>query len=58
MGFSRQEYWSGVPSPFPKNYLGPLKISMTMVALIYRASLVAQLVKNPLQIRKLRYVEK
>ena len=26
MGFSRQEYWSGVPSPSPTNYVKPLLI--------------------------------
>ena len=28
MGFSRQEYWSGVPSPSPSLDLGPLKSKM------------------------------
>jgi len=37
MGFSRQEYWSGVPSPSPIGY--PFQCSW--------ASLVAQMVKNP-----------
>ena len=37
MGFSRQEYWSGVPLPSPINIL----------LYIQWASLVAQLVKNP-----------
>ena len=26
MGFSRQEYWSGVPSPSPKGWAGAGKI--------------------------------
>ena len=38
MGFSRQEYWSGVPLPPPKDKL-PTPI--------FLASLVAQTVKNP-----------
>ena len=38
MGFSRQEYWSGVPLPSPKDRL-PTPYSW--------ASFVAQLVKNP-----------
>ena len=37
MGFSRQEYWSGVPSPSPIGY--PFQCSW--------ASLVAQMVTNP-----------
>ena len=28
MGFSRQEYWSGLPLPSPNIYLGPLKITL------------------------------
>jgi hypothetical protein len=26
MGFSRQEYWSGVPLPSPMKYIKPIKI--------------------------------
>ena len=36
MGFSRQEYWSGVPLPSP----------ITAIYIYVRASFVAQLVKN------------
>ena len=39
MGFSRQDYWSGVPMPSPEWIGYPLQYSW--------ASLVAQLVKNP-----------
>ena len=39
MGFSRQEYWSGLPLPSPINDLGLLKK-------LKRASLVVQLVNN------------
>ena len=39
MGFSRQEYWSGVPSPSPTLYSNYIQI---------RASQVALVVKNPL----------
>ena len=31
MGFSRQEYWSGVPLPFPKESLNPPKLYITML---------------------------
>jgi len=31
MGFSRQEYWSGVPLPSPKVYRGPLKEKSTSI---------------------------
>ena len=39
MGFSRQEYWSGLPFPPPRD----ISIRLTIWA-----SLVAQMVKNPL----------
>ena len=44
MGFSRQEYWRGVPlpSPIPMNWITP----------ITRASLIAQLVKNLLAMQE------
>ena len=38
MGFSRQEYWSGVPLPSPQHSTGQLRIlefSLTMVAELY-----------------------
>ena len=47
MGFSRQEYWSGMPLPSPDAFLGHCKTVCDMRAyLIPRASLIAQLVKN------------
>ena len=46
MGFSRQEYWSGVPSPSPLFQMRRLKVNRK-VSLLLRASLIAQLVKNP-----------
>ena len=45
MGFSRQEYWSGVPSPSPLFQMRRLKVNRK-VSLLLRASLIAQLVKN------------
>ena len=35
MGFSRQEYWSGVPLPCP-NYMLPYGISYAVILLLYR----------------------
>ena len=54
LGFSRQEHWSGVPSPSPNEYLGEL-IS-TFISLEYntRASVVAQTVKNLPAMQKTR----
>ena len=44
MGFPRQEYWSGLPFPFPGDLPDP-GIEPTSPALW--ASLIVQLVKNP-----------
>ena len=34
MGFSRQEYWSGVPLPSPARILEPLKIKYVTVSIV------------------------
>jgi len=35
MGFSRQEYWSGVPLPSPKFYIGPHYLKQIVAVLVY-----------------------
>ena len=45
MGFSRQEYWSGVPLPSPTECQYLWNIALTFFLLLSRASLVAQRLK-------------
>ena len=45
MGFSRQEYWSGLPFPSPMIVYKTRQFSIAI--LLPRASLVAQTVRNP-----------
>ena len=60
MGFSRQEYWSGVPSPSLKAIAPVIHLVLLDTNLLLPpnlpshsgASLVAQSVKNPLEIQK------
>ena len=52
MGFSRQEYWSGVPLPSPYGLQTPDLSSLSPQLLSCWSSLVAQLVKNPPAMRE------
>ena len=45
MGFSRQEYWSGVPLPSPLGYLYDILISATTLCWHFFQDFINQLVK-------------
>ena len=45
MGFSRQEYWSGVPLPSPLGYLYGILISATTLCWHFFQDFINQLVK-------------
>ena len=52
MGFSKQEYWSGLPFPSPEDLLDPGIEPMSLVSLALQAEIFNECLLNKIRVNK------